>query len=350
MPRSSAAATACRPRNSPRPWSRRLRRTEKAAKPKNHFTVGIIDDVTTDQPGRTTPPSSPRGRRGAGHVLRPGRRRHGGRQQELHQDHRRGHGVLHAQGYFVYDSKKSGSQTVSHLRFGPEPIRSTYLIQSANFIGCHQFNFLEKTDVLKLAAPGRRLPAELPVRPRSGLGHLPTRVQEQIIAKKLKFYVIDGYKVGRDTGMGNRINTIMQTCFFAISGVLPREDAIAKIKYSIQKTYGKKGEEVVQKNFQAVDHTLANLYEVKVPAAVTQRPAMPPVVPAEAPEFVQKTTSFMMAGLGDDLPVSADAGGRHLPDRHDQVGEAQHLAERAGVGFPSCAPSAACAAWSAPTA
>ncbi len=275
----------------------------KKPQPKNHFTVGINDDVT-----KTSLDYDPAFITESDRVVRAmfyglgadgtvGANKNSikiiGEETEFF-----------TQGYFVYDSKKSGSQTVSHLRFGPDPIRSTYLIQSANFIGVHQFNFVEKTDVLKLAAPGAVFLLNCPFSPDQVWGQLPTRTQEQIIAKKLKFYVIDGYKVGADTGMGNRINTIMQTCFFAISGVLPREDAIAKIKYSIQKTYGKKGEEVVKKNFAAVDHTLAHLYEVKVPAQAAGGRALPPVVAAEAPEFVQKTTSFMMAGLGDDLPVS----------------------------------------------
>jgi pyruvate-ferredoxin/flavodoxin oxidoreductase len=276
----------------------------KKDKPKNHFTVGIIDDVThshldVDASFITEPDNVVRAMfYGLGADGTVGANKNSIKIIGEETD-------FHAQGYFVYDSKKSGSQTVSHLRFGPDPIRSSYLIQSANFIGCHQFNFLEKADVLKYAAPGCVFLLNSPFGAEQVWDHLPARVQEQIIAKKMKFYVIDGYQVGRETGMGSRINTIMQTCFFAISGVLPREEAIAKIKYSIQKTYGKKGEEVVQKNYQAVDQTLANLHEVKVPAAVTQKAAMPPVVPAAAPAFVQKVTAMMMAGLGDDLPVSA---------------------------------------------
>jgi len=212
---------------------------------------------------------------------------------------------FHAQGYFVYDSKKSGSQTVSHVRFGPEEIRSTYLIQAASFIGCHQFNFVEKTDVLGKAAEGATFLLNSPYGPDEVWDKLPRKVQQQIIDKKLKFYVIDGAKVARESGMGTRTNTIMQTCFFAISGVMPKDRAIDKIKTSIQKTYGKKGEEVVRKNFEAVDHTLAHLYQVDVPATATSNREMAPVVPEEAPEFVQKVTAMMMAGRGDDLPVSA---------------------------------------------
>lgn len=210
---------------------------------------------------------------------------------------------FHAQGYFVYDSKKSGSQTVSHLRFGPEPIRSTYLIQSANFTACHQFNFLGRTDVLSLAAPGSVFLLNSPFGPDEVWDRLPDTVQRQIIEKKLAFHVIDAYRVARETGMGTRINTIMQTCFFAISGVLPREKALAKIKHAIEKTYRSKGTEVVQKNFAAVDHTLAHLFHVAVPADVTGAPP-PPLVPPEAPAFVREVLAPMMRGDGDRLPVS----------------------------------------------
>ncbi|MCO6413629.1 MAG: pyruvate:ferredoxin (flavodoxin) oxidoreductase [Thiogranum sp.] len=212
--------------------------------------------------------------------------------------------AFHAQGYFVYDSRKSGSQTVSHLRFGPEPIRSAYLIQSANFIGCHQYNFLERTDVLKHAAPGAIFLLNAPWGPEQVWDELPRRIQEQIIERQLTFYVIDAYSVARDTGMGSRINTIMQTCFFAISGVLPRDKAIDKIKQTIHKTYGKKGEEIVRRNFLAVDQTLENLHQVHVPKKATGTRELPPVVPAQAPPFVQQVTAVMMAGRGDELPVS----------------------------------------------
>jgi len=210
----------------------------------------------------------------------------------------------YAQGYFVYDSKKSGSTTTSHLRFGPRPIHSTYLVDRANFVACHQWFFLEKFDVLKAAIPG----ATFLLNSIYGAGEvwdrLPRHIQQQLINKKIKFYVIDGYKVAQQTGMGSRVNTIMQTCFFAISGVLPREQAIEAIKMSIKKTYGKKGDQIVQQNFAAVDQTLANLFEVKVPAAVTSTIEMPPVVAPEAPQFVKEVTAEIMAGFGDQLPVS----------------------------------------------
>ena len=211
----------------------------------------------------------------------------------------------YAQGYFVYDSKKSGSTTTSHLRFGPRPIHSTYLVSAANFVACHQWMFLERYDVLKAAVPGATFLLNSLYDQNEVWDKLPRHAQQGIIDKKIKFYVIDGYKVAQATGMGSRVNTIMQTCFFAISGVLPRDEAIEAIKKSIKKTYGKKGDTIVQQNYAAVDQTLANLFEVKVPAKVTSTIEMPPVVSAKAPAFVQKVTAPIMAGFGDDLPVSA---------------------------------------------
>jgi len=211
----------------------------------------------------------------------------------------------YAQGYFVYDSKKAGSRTVSHLRFGPEPIHARYLIQSANFIACHQSIFLLQTDVLKYAAQGGTFLLNSPFGTDEVWDHLPRKVQQQIIDKQLKFYVIDGYEVAEKTGMGARINTIMQTCFFAISGVLPKDEAIAHIKKAIKKTYGRKGDAIVQKNYAAVDGTLEHLHEVKVPSEATSSIEMPPVVSPDAPEFVQKVTAEIMADRGNELPVSA---------------------------------------------
>lgn len=211
---------------------------------------------------------------------------------------------FYAQGYFVYDSKKSGSQTISHLRFGPEPIRAPYLVQTAQFIGCHQFNFLFKTDILAQAADNSVFLLNSPFAADEVWNHLPRYIQEKIISKHLSFYVIDASKVAFAADMGNRVNTILQTCFFALSGVLPREQAIAKIKETIKKTYSKKGEDVVLKNFAAVDQTLANLYQVNVPTQATSTLEMPPIVPMDAPEFVQEVTAKMMAGTGDQLTVS----------------------------------------------
>jgi pyruvate-ferredoxin/flavodoxin oxidoreductase len=210
-----------------------------------------------------------------------------------------------AQGYFVYDSRKSGSMTTSHLRFGPNPIRSIYLITEANFVACHQFPFMEMVDVLKLAQPGATFLLNSIYGPGEVWDHLPRTAQRQIIEKGLKFYVIDGYKVAKEAGMGGRINTVMQTCFFAISGILPRDEAIAHIKDAIKKTYGKRGESVVQKNWAAVDMSVENMHEVKVPAEVTGTFDLRRAVPEEAPEFVQKVTARILEFEGDSLPVSA---------------------------------------------
>jgi pyruvate-ferredoxin/flavodoxin oxidoreductase len=209
-----------------------------------------------------------------------------------------------AQGYFVYDSKKSGSTTTSHLRFGPRPIHAPYLVDRANFIACHQWFFLEKYDVLASAQPGGTFLLNSMFGPEQVWDKLPRLIQKHVVEKKLKLYVIDGYKVAQATGMGGRINTIMQTCFFAISGVLPREKAIEAIKNSIKKTYGKKGEDVIRQNMAAVDQTLSNLHEVKVPGTITSTIEMPPVVSDRAPDFVKEVTAKMMAGYGDLLPVS----------------------------------------------
>jgi pyruvate-ferredoxin/flavodoxin oxidoreductase len=217
------------------------------------------------------------------------------------------------QGYFVYDSKKSGSVTVSHLRFGPQPIRSSYLINKANFIACHQFNFLERMDVLEAAEPGATFLLNSPFAEDSVWQHLPLHTQQQIIAKRLKFFVVDGYAVARETGMGSRMNTIMQTCFFAISSVLPREEAIAAIKSSIQKSYGKLGEAVIQRNFAAVEATLANLREVRVPEYASSTFNILPPVSSRAPAFVRDVLGAMISGHGDNLPVSALPPGGTFP-------------------------------------
>jgi pyruvate-ferredoxin/flavodoxin oxidoreductase len=209
-----------------------------------------------------------------------------------------------AQGYFVYDSKKSGSTTISHLRFGKKQIHSTYLIQSAKFIGCHQFHLLEKFDVLEKIEEGGTFLLNSPYPMDELWDHLPNRVQKQIIDKKLEFYAIDAYTVAGQTGMGARINTIMQTCFFAISGVLEKDEAIAQIKKAIQKTYGAKGEEIVKKNFEAVDQTLANLHKLEVPSAVTNETELPPIVSDNAPDYVKNVLGVIMEGKGDQVKVS----------------------------------------------
>jgi pyruvate-ferredoxin/flavodoxin oxidoreductase len=213
----------------------------------------------------------------------------------------------YSQGYFVYDSKKSGSVTVSHLRFGPQPIRAPYLVElnNANFVACHQFSFMERFDVLKYAKPGGVFLLNSLYGADEVWDHLTYEVQKAIIEKKLRFYVIDAYEVARLTSMGSWINTIMQTCFFAISGVLPTDEAIRQIKKSIKKTYGKRGEEVVNKNNQAVDITLKNLFEVKVPVAATSKHHLHKAVPSEAPEYVKDVLGKIMVFEGDALPVSA---------------------------------------------
>ncbi len=211
---------------------------------------------------------------------------------------------LFAQGYFVYDSKKSGARTVSHLRFGPKPIKAPYLISKADFIACHQFNFTEKIEMLEFANDGATFLLNSPYNKDEVWRKLTGQVQRMIIDKKIKFYVIDATTVARDTGMSGRINTIMQTCYFALSGVLPREDAIKQIKKAIEKTYFKKGQKVINQNFIAVDATLANLFEVEYPKKVSAKEHELLTVSKKAPAFVQEVTSVMMAGHGDDLPVS----------------------------------------------
>jgi pyruvate-ferredoxin/flavodoxin oxidoreductase len=274
------------------------------SQPKNHFTIGINDDVTHssldyDPDFAIEPTDMVRAMfwgLGADGTVSANKNSIKIIGEET---------PYYAQGYFVYDSKKSGARTTSHLRFGPHLIHSTYLLQKANFVAVHQFGFLERYNVLADAGQGATFLLNSPYGPDEVWDQLPRQVQEQMIAKKLKFYVIDAYSVAQETGMGVRINTIMQTCFFAISGVLPRDEAIAKIKEAIRDTYGKRGEAVVQKNFAAVDAALAHLHQIKVPDQATSSIEMPPVVPPEAPEFVQKVTAKIIAGEGDSLPVSA---------------------------------------------
>ena len=211
----------------------------------------------------------------------------------------------YGQGYFVYDSRKSGSMTTSHLRFSDNPIKSAYLINKADFVACHQFQFMSKVDILGIAKEGATFLLNAPYSADEVWNHLTYEVQKQIIDKKLKFYTINAVEVARETGMGQRINTIMQACFFAISNILPREQAIAEIKNAIKKTYSKKGDAIVQKNFEAVDASLAHMHEVKVPAEPTSSLHTDLPVPADAPEFIQKVTGEIIAGRGEQLPVSA---------------------------------------------
>jgi pyruvate-ferredoxin/flavodoxin oxidoreductase len=279
---------------------------EEIAKPtpQNHFTIGIVDDITHtslnyDATFSTEPTETVRAMFfGLGADGTVGANKNTikiiGEETELN-----------VQGYFVYDSKKSGAVTTSHLRFSKKPIRSTYLISRANFVACHQFSFMERLDVLKAADPGAVFLLNSPFGPDEVWDNLPRAAQQTIIAKKLRFYVIDAVNVARAAGMGGRINTVMQTCFFAISGVLPREEAIASIKHAIEKTYGKRGESIVRKNFAAVDAALEHLHEVKVPQSVTAKFDMRPAVPANAPDFVRNVEALMITGEGDQIPVSA---------------------------------------------
>lgn len=271
---------------------------------KNHFTVGINDDVTHtsldyDPSFAIEPDSVVRAVfYGLGSDGTVGANKNSIKIIGEETDN-------YAQGYFVYDSKKSGSVTVSHLRFAPHPIRSSYLINQANFVGCHQWEFLEKYPVLAEARMGATFLLNSPYPADIVWDELPQPVQETIINKQLKFYVINAYEVAREAGLIGRVNTVLQTCFFYLAGVLPPEEAIAKIKEHIQKTYGKKGTEIVKMNIQAVDSALAHLYEVQVPSEITShKPLKNPVAP-EAPDFVKNVLAPMMAREGDRIPVSA---------------------------------------------
>ena len=278
----------------------------KNTKPKNHFTVGINDDVTNnsleyDPNFSVEHPETVRciffglGSDGTVGANKNSIKIIGGETDN------------NAQGYFYYDSKKSGTMTISHLRFGPKPIQAPYLItpNTANFVACHQFTFLERYDILKYAQPGGVFLLNSLYGPDEVWDTLPQEVQKSLIEKKLKFYVINAYDVAHKTGMGERVNTIMQTCFFAISGILPRDESIAQIKKAIQKTYGKRGEAVVQKNYAAVDQSLVNLHEVKVPDKITSQLTRRAPVPAAAPDFVKNVLGPMIAYEGDTVPVSA---------------------------------------------
>ncbi|MEJ2274511.1 MAG: pyruvate:ferredoxin (flavodoxin) oxidoreductase, partial [Woeseiaceae bacterium] len=271
--------------------------------PKNHFTVGIRDDVT-----HTSLDYDPSFQIEGDDVTRAlffGLGADGTVGANKNSIKIIGENTdLHCQGYFVYDSKKSGSRTVSHLRFGPEPIHAPYLIQSANFIACHKFEQVQRIEVLKDAADGSVFLLNSPYGPDEVWDRLPRPVQQIIIDRNIEFYVIDASKVARDVGMGKRINTIMQACFFALSGVLPRDEAIAQIKKAIEKSYQRKGQDVVEKNYRAVDAAVDHLHQVDVPAAATSERLLEAVVPESAPEFVREVTAAMMRGHGDDLPVS----------------------------------------------
>lgn len=272
--------------------------------PKNHFTIGINDDVThTSLPFDSSfDIESDKTTRavfwGLGSDGTVGANKNTIKIIGEETD-------LFAQGYFVYDSKKSGARTISHLRFGDQTIKSPYLISNANFVGVHQFGFLKRYDTLSMAAEGATVLLNSPFGADKVWNQLPKPVQLQIIDKKMKLFVIDAYKVAQEAKLGIRINTVMQTCFFAISNVLPQKAAIEKVKEYIQKTYGKRGKTIVDMNFRAVDMSLDNLHEVKIPAKASSRAIMNNSLPKESPEFVQKVISEIINGNGDDLPVSA---------------------------------------------
>ena len=276
----------------------------KATQPRNHFTVGIRDDVTGrsldfDPSFQTEDPQSFRGVFwGLGADGTVGANKNSIKIIGEETDN-------FAQGFFVYDSKKSGSMTVSHLRFGPHPIKATYLIQQANFVAVHQFGLIFRYPVLDVAEREATVLLNSPFPASEVWGHLPKRFQEAVVDKRLKLYVIDGYAVAHATGMGVRINTIMQTAFFALSGILPKDEAIAKIRAAIEKTYGRRGRRIVEMNFQAVDQALAHLHEVSVPGRADSELEMRHPVPEDAPDFVRDVIGPMIAGKGDDLPVSA---------------------------------------------
>jgi pyruvate-ferredoxin/flavodoxin oxidoreductase len=275
-----------------------------AAKPKDHFTIGIQDDVSHtsldyDSEFSIEPDNVVRAMfYGLGADGTVGANKNS---IKIIGENTANYG----QGYFVYDSKKSGAMTVSHLRFGPEPIRSSYLISKANFVACHQWIFLERYDMLSTLVPGGVFLLNSPFNKDEIWDKLPREVQTQLIAKKARFFIIDAYQVARETGMGSRMNTILQTCFFAISKVLPRDQAIEAIRESIRYTYGKKGDEVVQQNLRAVDETLAHMFEVTVPEKVTSPTEMPAAFASGAPKFERDVLGVIYAGHGDDLPVSA---------------------------------------------
>jgi pyruvate-ferredoxin/flavodoxin oxidoreductase len=275
----------------------------KQSQPKDHFTIGIQDDVNHtsldyDAAFSTEPDSVVRALfYGLGADGTVGANKNSIKIIGENTDN-------YGQGYFVYDSKKSGAMTVSHLRFGPQPIHSSYLVSKANFIACHQWIFLERYDMLSSLVPGGVFLVNSPFGKDEVWDHLPREVQSQLIAKKAKLYAIDAYQVAQDAGMGSRTNTIMQVCFFAISKVLPREEAIEAIRESIRHTYGRKGEDVVQKNMQAVDATLAHLFEIKIPETVSSKTEIPAAFPG-APKFEHDVLGTIYAGRGDELPVSA---------------------------------------------
>ncbi|MFQ5527024.1 MAG: pyruvate:ferredoxin (flavodoxin) oxidoreductase [Thermoanaerobaculia bacterium] len=278
-----------------------------ASEPRNHFTVGIVDDVThrSLELDRDSQAAAPASETGVGAIF------YGLGSDGTVSANKNSIKIIgektakHVQGYFVYDSKKAGAVTVSHLRFGDSPIRSAYLVRQAQFVACHQFDFLDRFDVLERASHGGTFLLNSPHSAEDVWDWLPSEVQKEIIDKKLAFWVIDAYGLARELGLGGRVNTIMQACFFALTDILPRAEALAAVKKAIEKSYGKRGPVLVEKNFRAVDAAVEHLHPVEVPVSVTATRSRPPIVAAEAPDFVQKVTALMLADKGDLLPVSA---------------------------------------------
>jgi pyruvate-ferredoxin/flavodoxin oxidoreductase len=304
----------------------------KKEKLKNHFTIGIHDDLTRTSLEWDDTFAIPDKKIfqaiffGLGSDGTVGANKNSIKIIGSQTDH-------YAQGYFVYDSKKSGSMTTSHLRFGPEPIHSTYLIEKADFVACHQSVFMEKFDILQHAKKGAVFLLNSPFDKEHVWRRMPRVIQEEIIEKKIQFYVIDAYKVAKESKMGHRINTVMQTCFFAISGVLPHEEAIKHIKTSIKKTYGKKSEEVVQLNFSAVDNTLAHLYEVDIPKTAESTLPLERSIKGKVSEFVSSVTAHLIEGRGDELPVSSIPADGTWPSATTQY-EKRNIAQEVPVWDP----------------
>ncbi len=276
-------------------------------KPKNHFTIGIHDDVSGSSLNWDSG-FTPSAAQGITRCLFYGLGSDGTVSANKNSIKIIGESTdLHVQGYFQYDSKKAGAVTVSHLRFGDRPIRSTYLVgnDEAQFVACHQPNFLTRYDMLVRAEAGGTFLLNSPMTPGKVWDTLPRPLQQQMIDKGLRFFVIDAYGIAQETGMGRRINTIMQVCFFALADVIDRDEALGKIKEMVKKTYGRKGRHLLERNFAAIDAALAGLHEIQVPEQVSSQMELPPVVAANAPEFVQRVTATLIAGHGDSLPVSA---------------------------------------------
>ncbi len=293
-------------------------------KPRNHFTVGIVDDVS----GRSLPwddtldLEAPDVVRAVFYGLGSDGTVSSNKQSIKIISEEAG---AFGQGYFVYDSKKSGAITVSHLRFGPRPIQSSYLIKRASFVACHAPHLLANIDMFSVAAPGATFLLNTPHAKDQVWRTLPREVQAAVVEKKLRLFVIDAFKVAKEAGLERRISAVMQTCFFALSGVLPREEALEHIRKGVEKAYGKRGPEVVRRNHAAIDRTLENLFEVQVPSELNGAPRLPVVSP-RATEFVQRVTATMLAGQGDQLPVSA-----FPPDGTWPVGTTQW--EKRGIGL-----------------